>query len=174
LDVHPDVSPDGKSVYYASFADWTPGIGGEPTLWRVSIDGGEPTQISHQPSSIPTISPDGKQIACIHFPGKDPRFSSAFLAVTKADGAGGFTIFQQTSGRGTTLAWSPDGSAIDFVMMVKGVQNIWRQPLNGASPVQITHFVRNDVIHFSRSHDGRLLCTRANATRTTIMIQNFR
>ncbi|HEY1895164.1 MAG TPA: protein kinase [Terracidiphilus sp.] len=174
LDVHPDVSPDGKSVYYASFADWTPGIGGEPTLWRVSIDGGEPTQISRQPSSIPTISPDGKQIGCIHFPGKDPRFSSALLAVTKADGAGGFTIFQQTPGGGTTLAWSPDGTAIDFVMSAKGVQNIWRQPLNGGPPVQITHFERNDVIHFSRSRDGRLLCTRGNATRTPIMIQNFR
>jgi serine/threonine protein kinase len=174
LDVHPDVSPDGKSVYYASFADWTPGIGGEPTLWRVSIDGGEPTQISRQPSSIPTLSPDGKEIACIHFPGKDPRFSSALLAVTNSDGAGGFTILQQAPSVGTTLAWSPDGSAIDFVMSAKGVQNIWRQPFNGGSPVQITHFDRNDVIHFSRSRDGRLLCTRANTTRTPIMIQNFR
>jgi serine/threonine protein kinase len=174
LDVHPDVSPDGKSVYYASFADWTPGIGGEPTLWRVSIDGGEPVQISRQPSSIPTLSPDGKQIACIHFPGKDPRFSSALLAVTKADGGGGFTIFQQTPAGGTTLAWSRDGSAIDFVMSAKGVQNIWRQPLNGGPPVQMTHFERNDVIHFSRSRDGRLLCTRASATRTPIMIQNYR
>ena len=173
LDVHPDVSPDGKSVYYASFADWSPGIGGEPTLWRVSIDGGEPTQISRQPSSIPTISPDGKQIGCIHFPGKDPRFSSALLAVTKADGTGGFTILQQAPSAGTTLGWSPDGRAIDFVMSAKGVQNLWRQSLNGGPPVQITHFDRNDLIHFSRSGEGRLLCTRANATRTAVMIQNF-
>ena len=81
-DVHPALSPDGKSVIYASFADWTPGIGGEPTLWRVPIDGGEAVQVTQQPTSIPSVSPDGKQIVCIHFPGKDPRISNALLAVT--------------------------------------------------------------------------------------------
>ena len=64
------MSPDGKSVVYASFADWAPGIGGEPTLCRVPINGGEPVQISPQPASIPSLSPDGKLIACIHFLGK--------------------------------------------------------------------------------------------------------
>ena len=38
----------------------------------------------------------------------------------------------------------------------------------------ITHFDRNDLIHFSRSGEGRLLCTRATATRTAVMIHNFR
>jgi Tol biopolymer transport system component len=137
--VHPEVSPDGKSLVYASFAEWVPGIGGEPTLWRVPIEGGEATQISSQPASIPSMSPDGKLIACIHFPGKDPRLSSALLAVMRADGSGGFTIFQRTPNPGTTLSWSPDGRAIDFVMSADGTSNIWRQPLSGGAAVQITH-----------------------------------
>jgi len=171
LDVHPEVSPDGRSVVYASFADWAPGIGGEPTLWRVPIDGGEATQISPQPASIPSVSPDGKQIACVHFPGKDPRISSALLAVMKADGSGGFTILQRTPSPGTTLSWSPDGKAIDFVMSVNGVSNIWRQPQNGGSPAQITHFDRDDLIHFSWSRDGRLLCTRGVTARSAVIIR---
>ena len=93
--------------------------------------------------------------------------------MTKADGTGGFTILQQAPSAGTTLGWSPDGRAIDFVMGTKGVQNLWRQSLHGRPPVQITHFDRNDLIHFSRSGEGRLLCTHANATRTAVMIQNF-
>jgi serine/threonine protein kinase len=172
LDVHPAVSPDGKSVVYASFADWAPGIGGEPTLWRVPIDGGAAIKISQQPASIPCVSPDGKQIACIHFPGKDPRNSSALLAVVKADGSGGFTILQRTPSAGTTLSWSPDGKAIDFVMSANGVGNIWRQPLNGGPPAQITHFDRDDLIHFSWSREGRLLCTRGFNARSAVLIRS--
>jgi serine/threonine protein kinase len=173
LDVHPDISPDGKNVVYASFADWVPGIGGEPTLWRVSIDGGEATQISQQPASIPSVSPDGKQIACIHFPGKDPRISSALLAVTSVDGRGRFTLFQRSPAAGTTLSWSPDGQALDFVLNTDGVGNLWRQPLAGGSPVQVTHFDRDDLIHFAWSPEGRLLCTRGKPTHSAILIQNF-
>ncbi len=173
LDVHPDVSPDGKSVVYASFADWVPGIGGEPTLWRISIDGGEATQISQEPASVPGVSPDGKQIAYLHFPGKDPRISSALLAVTDTDGSGRFTLFQRSPAAGTTLSWSPDGKALDFVVNANGVGNIWRQRLTGGSPTQVTHFDRDDLIHFSWSPEGRLLCTRGNTTRSAILIQNF-
>jgi serine/threonine protein kinase/Tol biopolymer transport system component len=173
-DVHPALSPDGKSVIYASFADWTPGIGGEPTLWRVPLDGGAAVQVTQQSTSIPSVSPDGKQIACIHFPGKDPRVSKALLAVTSMDGNGGFTIFPRSYRDETSIAWSPDGKGIDFVMSVNGVGNIWRQGLTGGPPVQVTHFDRDELIHFAWSRDGRLLCTRGNTTHTAVLIQNFR
>jgi eukaryotic-like serine/threonine-protein kinase len=173
-DVHPALSPDGKSVVYASFADWTPGIGGEPTLWRVPIDGGEAVQVTQQPTSIPSVSPDGKQIACIHFPGKDPRSSSALLAVTRMDGNGGFTTFPRSYRDETSIAWSPDGTGVDFVMSVNGAGNIWRQALTGGPPVQITHFDHDELMHFAWSRDGRLVCTRGNTTHTAVLIQSFR
>ncbi len=173
-DVHPALTPDGKSVIYASFADWTPGIGGEPTLWRVPLDGGQAIQVTQQPTSIPSVSPDGKYIACIHFPGKDPRISSALLAVTRIDGDGGFTTFPRSYRDETTISWSPDGKGVDFVMSVNGVGNIWRQSLNGGPPVQITHFDRDELIHFAWSRDGRLLCTRGSTAHTAIFIQDFR
>jgi serine/threonine protein kinase len=173
-DVHPALSPDGKTVIYASFADWTPGIGGEPTLWRVPIEGGEAVQVTQQPTSIPSVSPDGKEIACIHFPGKDPRISNALLAVTRIDGNGGFTTFPRSYRDETSIAWSPDGKGIDFVMSVNGAGNIWRQALTGGPPVQITHFDHDDLIHFAWSRDGRLVCTRGSTTHTAVLIQNFR
>jgi Tol biopolymer transport system component len=173
-DVHPTLTPDGKSVIYASFADWTPGIGGEPTLWRVPIDGGQAIQVTQQPTSIPSVSPDGKQIACIHFPGKDPRLSSAMLAVTPIDGNGGFTTFPRSYRDETTISWSPDGKGVDFVMSVNGVGNIWRQGLEGGPPVQITQFDRDELTHFAWSRGGRLLCTRGTTAHTAILIQNFR
>lgn len=173
-DVHPALTPDGKSVIYASFADWTPGTGGEPTLWRVPIDGGQAIQLTQLPTSIPSVSPDGRQIAYIHFPGKDPRLSSALLAVTGIEGNGGFTAFPLSYRDETTIAWSPDGKGVDFVMSTNGVGNVWRQLLTGGPPVQITHFDRDELIHFAWSRNGRLLCTRGTNVHTAILIQNFR
>ena len=173
-DVHPALSPDGKSVVYTSFAGWTPGIGGEPTLWRVPIDGGEAVQVTRQPTSIPSVSPDGKQVACVHFPGKDPRISSAFLAATRMDGNGGFTTFPVSYEADTSIAWSPDGKGIDYIVNVNGTGNIWRQPIAGGAPVQVTHFDHDALMHFAWSRDGRLLCTRGNTTHTAVLIQNFR
>lgn len=172
-DVHPTLSPDGKSVIYTSFTGWTPGIGGEPNLWRVPVDGGDAVQVTQQPTSIPSVSPDGKQIACVHFPGKDPRISSALLAVTRMDGDGGFTTFPRSYRDETSIAWSPDGKGVDFVVSVNGAGNIWRQALSGGPPVQITHFDRDELIHFAWSRDGRLVCTRGTTTHTAVLIQNF-
>jgi len=173
-DVHPAATPDSKNVIYASFANWTPGIGGEPSLWRAPIDGGKPVPITHQPTSIPSVSPDGRQIACIHFPGKDPRASTALLAVTNFDGTGGFTTFSSLYRDETSISWSPDGTGVDFVVNTNGTGNIWRQATKGGPPVQITHFDRDELLHFAWSHKGRLACTRGNTTHTAVLIQNFR
>src|SRR5207302_4211914 len=54
----PNCSPDGKWVAYGSF-----GSSGF-IIWKVSIDGGEPVQITDKFASLPAISPDGKLIAC--------------------------------------------------------------------------------------------------------------
>jgi Tol biopolymer transport system component len=174
LDVHPDVSADGRSVVYASFADWSPGVGGEPTLWRVPIDGGEPVEISRQPASYPVVSPDGKRLGCIYFPGKDPRFSAAHLAILALDGTGGFRIFESSPSDETPLSWSPDGKGLDYIVNVGGAGNIWRQPAEGGPPRQVTKFTSDDLYTFAWSRDGRLACVRGTASRGLILIENFR
>jgi Tol biopolymer transport system component len=152
--------------------DWLGSIGSDCTLYV--IGDGDAVQLTQQPTSIPSVSPDGNQIACIHFPGKDPCISKALLAVTRIDGSGGFTTFPRAYQDGTSISWSPDGKSVDFVINVNGVGNIWRQELTGGPPVQITHFDRDELIHFAWSRDGRPLCTRGNTTHTAIFIRDFR
>ena len=36
--------------------------------------------------------------------------------------------------------WSPDGLGIDYPVMQGGVGNLWRQPINGGEPKQLTKF----------------------------------
>jgi DNA-binding winged helix-turn-helix (wHTH) protein/Tol biopolymer transport system component len=53
----PVVSPDGKWVLYNSTENWD--------VWKISIDGGEPSQVTEYPTFFPSLSPDGKMIACL-------------------------------------------------------------------------------------------------------------
>lgn len=40
------------------------GYRGKERLWKVSIDGGEPVQLTDKPATRDFFSPDGKQLAC--------------------------------------------------------------------------------------------------------------
>jgi Tol biopolymer transport system component len=57
-DGNPSLSPDGKWVVFHSPRS------GKVTLWKVSIDGGTPVQLTDKFTRRPSISPDGKFIAC--------------------------------------------------------------------------------------------------------------
>lgn len=173
LDVHPDVTADGRSVIYASFAEWSPGVGGEPTLWKVPIDGGDALEISRQRVSWPKVSPDGKQLGCIYFPGRDPRFSTARLAMMALDGVGAFRFFESSPSDETPVTWSPDGKALDYAVDANGTGNIWRQPSKGGPPTPVTHFGADELYTFAWSSKGRLACVRGTTTRSVVLIENF-
>src|SRR5215207_10095050 len=54
---YPAITPDGKWVLYNSTDNWH--------LWKVSVDGGKPSQLTDFVATTPSVSPDGKVIACI-------------------------------------------------------------------------------------------------------------
>jgi Tol biopolymer transport system component len=56
---NPTLTPDGKWVLYNSTDNWQ--------LWKVSVDGGELSQLTDFVASTPEVSSDGKVIACIGF-----------------------------------------------------------------------------------------------------------
>jgi Tol biopolymer transport system component len=175
LDVHPDAPADDRWVIYASFVDWSPpGVGGEPTLWRVPIDGGQPLEISRQPASYPRVSADGKQVGYIYFPGRDPRFSADHVAMLGLNGKGGFRIFESSPSDETLISWSPDGKGLDYIVNDAGVGNIWRQPVDGGPATQVTRFMSDELYTFAWSRDGRLACVRGTTTRGAVLIENFR
>src|SRR5262249_31946312 len=54
---YPSISADGKWVLYNTTEDWH--------LWRVPIDGGEPMRLTDYVATWPSVSPNGKMIACM-------------------------------------------------------------------------------------------------------------
>src|SRR5439155_22079475 len=61
-DGAPSCSPDGIWVIFQSKRS------GTLSLWKVSSDGGEQTQLTTEETQYPAVSPDGKWIACLYIP----------------------------------------------------------------------------------------------------------
>jgi Tol biopolymer transport system component len=90
------------------------------------------------------------------------------------DGTGGFRIFEASPSGEKPIAWSPDGKALDYIVNASGVGNLWRQPVGGGPPAQLTRFESEELYTFSWSRDGRLACVRGATTHGVVLIENFR
>ena len=73
---------------------------------------------------------------------------------------------------GTLPAWAPDESGLDFIVARSGVSNIWRQPLTGGPPVQITHFSTGRIFSFAWSPDGRWLSLASGVNRSDVVLMS--
>jgi serine/threonine protein kinase/Tol biopolymer transport system component len=163
----PAISPDGKWVVYSS------PDAGDITLWKVSIDGGDPVQLHALNAHLPTISPDGKQVAALY---QDE----------KANPVQGVMIFPFTGGEptkrlnimldavnGFALHWSPDGHAL--LRLDENLSNIWSQPVDGGSPTQVTNFQGDPIFNFAWSHDAKWLAlARGRVTNDVVLISDLR
>ena len=166
-NLFPDVSPDGQWVVYASMNS------GKMTLWKVSIDGGEPVQLTQAITNLPTISPDGKQVASFYWP---ESVNDSHGVVILPFGGGQFTKrfnIPADAINGFVLRWSPDGRAI--LHLREDLLNIWSQPVDGGKPSQLTSFQGDQIFNFAWSHDGKSLAlARGRVAEDVVMISDLR
>jgi TolB protein len=168
-ETSPSVSPDGKWVYFHTNRS------GVRTVWRVSIDGGEPEQLTTTSSSWPSVSPDGAQFACSWWDPSQPRARIAIVTVGEASPSALLDIpvnFWPGSNNHRTR-WTSDARALTFVRREDGIADIWRQPVDGAPAEPVTRFSeRPEIFWFAWSHDGRdLACARGSITSHVVLIE---
>jgi Tol biopolymer transport system component len=128
----PQVTPDGQLVIYHSNDQR------DSRLYKVSINGGEPVQISDKLIWRAQISPDGNQIACLYHETWNEPYKIPILPL-----AGGppVKVFDIPSGLGRLLRWSYDGRALYYTDERDGISNIWRVSVDtDGSATQITKF----------------------------------
>ena len=160
-DYFPALSPDGKWVVY------TPVLSeGKPTLWKVPIDGGEPTRVTDVLSLVPIISPDSKLIAC-RCSDSQPN-STPKICLFAFEGGPPLKTFDLPSPY--LVRWSPDGKALTYLDSPGGIGNIWSQPIDGSAKKQITDFKNDQMFDFSWSKDGKLACTRGVVTTDAVLL----
>jgi len=177
FDRAPSCSPDGKWVAFESIRT------GKSTLWKISTDGGEPTQLTPELTYRPAVSPDGKWIACVYQP--DPNKQEYKLAILPA-AEGGLAKTFELKGRPSRVKWTPDGQSLTYSVYANPVQanvgagtttsrNLWSQPIGDGPPRPITNFERGIISTFAWSRDGkRLAVVHGPITGDVVMISNFR
>jgi TolB protein len=161
-DERPCVSPDGQWVVYTSWAQ------NMPHLMKVRANGGPASQIGSYAAEDPQISPDGKWIACYF---TDPVSGKWSVALVPFAGAGQPKLIAAAS---TPFRWSPNGASLTTTRTnANGVSNLWRVPLNGSPPVQLTDFEDQSIAAFSWSPSGdRLACMRVNTGADVALFKN--
>ncbi len=175
LDVHGWPTADGREVIYASFQDWSPVIGGRPMLWKVPIDGGESSRLSTESMSLPHVSPDGKKLAALYFPGADPRFSPRKTAVMSVEGGSPLAVLDLLPGGNDNVFWTPDGKALVSAATKDAVGNLWLESPDGARIRQLTNFKSDLILDFAWSADGkRIAIARGKSSSDVVLIRNFR
>ena len=167
-ETQPEISPDGKWVFYTSGPMDGPPL--QRRVWRISLTGGgEPDQLTDAPAYAPDVSPDGRYVACWY---KADNQTPWKVAIIPAEGGRPVKLLDipQTN----AVRWTPDGKGISFVKTADGVSNVWTQDLNGGPPVQVTKFTTEQIFNFDWFGDGRLVCSRIFKTRDIVLIRNFR
>ncbi|MGO4883796.1 MAG: protein kinase domain-containing protein [Bryobacteraceae bacterium] len=166
LDVHPSASPDSRSVVYGSFPVWSPAIGGKPEVWRVSIDGEAAAPLVDHASSMPQVSPDGNSLAYLR---DNPGTPPDGIAIGPFAGGQPQRVFDIPL---QVVQWAPDGRSLIFQKSAHGVGNLWRQPVAGGAPTQLTHFTTDEIFSFAVRRDGRLAILRGHSLNDVVSIRD--
>jgi Tol biopolymer transport system component len=53
--------------------------------------------------------------------------------------------------------FTPDGKAVVYGILENGVENLWRQPINGMGGRQVTNFQTDVFSRYQYSPDGKML-----------------
>lgn len=159
----PQVTADGKRVYYVS---WDAKLG---NVWQVPTDGGQSSQVVGESSYYPELSPDGRFLVYA-VPGTNRR------KVVREGSVDVTHTFEGPIGRMWVTHWTRSGDGLLYAAPGQGIWNVWKQPLDGGEPEQLTHFNEGRIYFFDESWDGKtLIVSRGVESRNVVLFEtNFR
>jgi eukaryotic-like serine/threonine-protein kinase len=167
-DFHPAFSADSQWVLFNS------NRAGGMNLWKVGINGGPPLLLSDMFAAFPTVSPDGKWIACYHVDKQHP-FQLIIFPIEGGQPAKTINLPSTGGPLNGHPSWSADGKSVVFVNRVNNVTNIWSQPIDGSPPKPITNFKSLWIYYFATSRDGKQIAlSRGDQYQDIVVIKDFR
>ncbi|HEU4713852.1 MAG TPA: protein kinase [Pyrinomonadaceae bacterium] len=159
----PSLTPDGNWVIYRT--------GNE--LRKIPTNGGQSVKLLTASAFSPTVSPDGRLLA---FRTNETPDSKTFI-IKVCDLATLQTVATfHTSGTTDPMAalrWNQDGSGLGYVSTVDGAANIWRQPLKGGEPEQLTRFKEGEIRSFAWAANDELIVVRNTRTSIPLIVTVF-
>jgi len=169
----PRFSPDGRWLVYYSDQ-------GKAAVWKSGIDGGDKVNLSDLDASWPVVSPDGQSAAAWSFSDYlQEGFASSRHQIAIVPMEKGLPVkYLEVPRSGETfsnLEWTRDGKAILLADARDGIGNIWRLPVEGGEPKQLTNFKSDLIMSFAWSPDGHeLVCSRGSYTSDVVLMTNLK
>ena len=166
---NPAASPDGQWVFFKRL-----GPTSQPTICRVSINGGDVLQISDKNAFAPSVSPDGKFVAFF----SSEETGNVVQVVPSTGGEPIKTLSVSPDNEYLLFAniarWSRDGRLLTYTDAKRHVSNIYGIPVYGGPVTQLTHFDSDIIFNFAWSSDGsKLAVARGRFTRQVVSITDF-
>lgn len=160
-------TPDGKWVVYEAISDTE-----ECSLWRVPTEGGEPERLLNGVETCrPALSPDGNWV--LFYSGSGHLNEPIRLMVSPIDGSQPpRQIDAPDIAKRRLYDWSADGTSIIYATRISDVDNFWRQPLDGGTPVRLTNFDSDWVYWFGISRTtGKIVASRGTESTDAVLIE---
>jgi Tol biopolymer transport system component len=158
-------SPDGKTVYFNSAADFS--------LWKIALDGGPAVKLTDEYSAYPSVSPDGKLIASFRFLKDGNEFiitirrTDDLKEVTELSLARGFFLSR-------TIQWEPDSAAVIYAVEEQGKVKLYSQPLNQQPARLLTTLKAEDEFEFAISPKKQMAFTSTKWDHDIVSISGLK
>ncbi|MBV8859081.1 MAG: PD40 domain-containing protein [Acidobacteria bacterium] len=154
-------SADGRWLYFSSTAR---DISASNDVYRVSAEGGTPMQVSadryaNEWAAAP--APDGSALA---FVGRGygqwwrhghAHIDQSFIMLMRDQSTAKYEALTDGEAKEVWPMWGEGGKSLLYMSDRGGAENIWKLPLGGGRPVQLTKFTSGRVLWPSISYDGR-------------------
>ena len=162
LDVDPVVTPDSRWVVYLQ-----PESG---TLHKVPIDGGESVPVRDKRGNSPILSPDGERLIVHTYHEDRDRWLWDIVSLESGE------TVQTLEREGLKdVRWAPHGNAVTYTFDENDACNVYRWPLDGGEPEQLTNFERDHIREFQWSADGKhLVVSRGDTVQDIVLLRHFR
>jgi Tol biopolymer transport system component len=163
-------TPDGKWVIYQS------AFHGRRRIMKVSSDGGVPVELASGEVVRPFVSPDGKFVVYGRYIGEGANYRREWV-IQSIEGGAPVRVLSPTAAM-KQYGWSPDGQGLMVIQDTGVARDLFRLPLAGGDPIQLTHFDSEPLLvsAVAWSRDGKKLAIMRQRRNTTdaVMFTNFR
>jgi eukaryotic-like serine/threonine-protein kinase len=163
-----DFSRDGRWLYFMHRSE------GSMRLFKIASTGGEPIQVSDLEVTGSNLSPRGDRMLLRYFDKKASQWKLGLISTRD-----GKLLRVMDRSLSTYLPFShyvPDWlneNAVYFPITHNSVGNLWKAPLDGGPPAQLTHFTSDLIWNAALADDGSMIMSRGKLESDAILIRNF-
>jgi Tol biopolymer transport system component/C-terminal processing protease CtpA/Prc len=156
-------SRDGRWIYLSGAAN---DVARQNDVYRVAAAGGTPLEVSRERylnefNAAP--SPDGQSIALMAkgissaqwWRNGHSHIDEAELWLKPVAANAPYRRLLGATSKRLWPMWAADGRSLWFMSDEGGTENLWRLPLDGGDPTQVTRFTDGRVLFPTIGHDGR-------------------